>query len=208
MRLSATNARPQRAAASFAPSPSPPQPSNVRCRPRRSSIPLSRRAASHRAPFASNVVTLSTSSPSAKGATRREIRAAAAPETEPSAPSRRLELVGALPADASLDERISSGEFTDAGSTKERASRPVRKFLAKDPVGPGERIRRREFLGLERARERRNWRVWFFSKRRLVFFIRLARKKIRVGGGEEEERASVTLRFSDRREGDAGEEGR
>jgi len=36
----------------------------------------------------------------------------------------------------------------------------------------------------------------------------LARKKIRVGGGEEEERASVTLRFSDRREGDAGEEGR
>ena len=36
----------------------------------------------------------------------------------------------------------------------------------------------------------------------------MARKKIRVGGGEEEERASVTLRFSDRREGDAGEEGR
>jgi hypothetical protein len=156
MRLSATNARPQRAAACFAPSPSPPQPSNVRCRPRRSSISWSRRAASHRAPFVSNVVTLSTSSPSAKGATRREIRAAAAPETEPSAPSRRLELVGALPADASLDERISSGEFTDAGSTKERASRPVRKFLAKDPVGPGERIRRRELLGLERARERRN----------------------------------------------------
>lgn len=31
-----------------------------------------------------------------------------------------------------LDERILSGEFTDAGSTKERWSRPVRKWLAKD----------------------------------------------------------------------------
>lgn len=86
---------------------------------------------------------------------KREIRAAAAaPETEPSASPRRLELVGALPADSSLDERISSGEFTDAGSTKERASRPVRKFLALDPVGPGE-IEFRLFC-LERGkRERR-----------------------------------------------------
>ncbi len=37
----------------------------------------------------------------------------------------------------SLDERIASGEFTDAGSTKERLTRPLRRALAKDPVGPG-----------------------------------------------------------------------
>lgn len=37
----------------------------------------------------------------------------------------------------SLDERIASGEFTDAGSTKERLTRPIRRALAKDPVGPG-----------------------------------------------------------------------
>ena len=40
--------------------------------------------------------------------------------------------------DSDLDSRISSGEFTDAGSTKERLTRPIRKLLAKDPVGPGE----------------------------------------------------------------------
>ena len=28
-------------------------------------------------------------------------------------------------------------QFTDQGSTKERLTRPVRKLLAKDPVGPG-----------------------------------------------------------------------
>jgi hypothetical protein len=37
-----------------------------------------------------------------------------------------------------LDERISSGEFTDYGSTKEKLTRPVRKVLAQDPVGIGE----------------------------------------------------------------------
>lgn len=37
----------------------------------------------------------------------------------------------------SLEERIASGEFTDAGSTKERLTRPIRRALAKDPVGPG-----------------------------------------------------------------------
>ncbi|KAL4447666.1 hypothetical protein ABPG75_004885 [Micractinium tetrahymenae] len=38
---------------------------------------------------------------------------------------------------SSLEERIASGEFTDAGSTKERLTRPLRRALAKDPVGPG-----------------------------------------------------------------------
>lgn len=38
-----------------------------------------------------------------------------------------------------LSERILSGEFTDAGSTKEKMTRPIRKFLAQDPVGIGKR---------------------------------------------------------------------
>lgn len=38
---------------------------------------------------------------------------------------------------ASCVQRIASGEFTDAGSTKERLTRPIRRALAKDPVGPG-----------------------------------------------------------------------
>lgn len=37
-----------------------------------------------------------------------------------------------------LEERIASGEFDDSGSTKEKITRPVRKLLAKDPLGPGE----------------------------------------------------------------------
>jgi hypothetical protein len=37
----------------------------------------------------------------------------------------------------SLDERIASGEFDDSGSTKERLTRPLRRALAKDPLGPG-----------------------------------------------------------------------
>ena len=154
MRLSATNARASRAAACSASASSPsPQASIVFCRRRGpSTIPLSRRPASYRAPLVTGVMPLSSST-STKGATRREIRAAAAPETEPSEPPRRLELVGALPADASLDERISSGEFTDSGSTKERASRPVRKFLAQDPFGPGEIMRGEEILEVEDARE-------------------------------------------------------
>eukprot|EP00887_Chlorella_sp_A99_P003071 scaffold9.g3071.t1 len=36
-----------------------------------------------------------------------------------------------------LDERIAAGEFDDSGSTKEQITRPIRKILAKDPVGPG-----------------------------------------------------------------------
>lgn len=160
MRLIATNAQPQWASACSASSPQVAAATASIVQPcRRSSIPLSRRPASHRAPLVTGVAPLSSSTP-AKGATRCEIRAAAAPETEPSAPPRRLELVGALPADTSLDERISSGEFTDAGSTKERASRPVRKFLAKDPVGPGEGI-----FGGGEGRERRNCQLirWFRS---------------------------------------------
>lgn len=49
-------------------------------------------------------------------------------------------LVGAMsisPSGSNLDARISSGEFTDAGSTKEKLSRPVRQILAKDKLGPG-----------------------------------------------------------------------
>ena len=38
---------------------------------------------------------------------------------------------------ASLEDRISSGEFSDQGSTKEKLLRPVRQALAKDPFGPG-----------------------------------------------------------------------
>ena len=38
----------------------------------------------------------------------------------------------------SLEDRISSGEFSrNQGSFKEKASRPVRQMLAKDPLGPG-----------------------------------------------------------------------
>ena len=36
-----------------------------------------------------------------------------------------------------LEERIASGEFDDSGSTKEKLTRPVRKLLAKDTLGPG-----------------------------------------------------------------------
>ena len=36
-----------------------------------------------------------------------------------------------------LGERILSGEFTEEGSTREKLTRPVRKLLAKDPIGPG-----------------------------------------------------------------------
>jgi len=38
----------------------------------------------------------------------------------------------------SLEDRIASGEFDDSGSTKERMTRPLRKVLAKDPLGIGE----------------------------------------------------------------------
>jgi hypothetical protein len=66
---------------------------------------------------------------------------AAAGASAPPPPSPRAALAGASDPEAAsaLDDRISSGEFTDAGSTKERMSRPVRKFFALDPVGPGER---------------------------------------------------------------------
>jgi len=39
-----------------------------------------------------------------------------------------------------LDDRIMSGEFTDSGSTKEKITRPIRKMLAKDPLGPGRAV--------------------------------------------------------------------
>lgn len=37
----------------------------------------------------------------------------------------------------SLEDRIASGEFGKSKLTKERALRPVRRALAKDPIGPG-----------------------------------------------------------------------
>jgi beta-ring hydroxylase len=46
-------------------------------------------------------------------------------------------LLGGRPFGENLEERIASGEFDDSGSTKEKITRPVRKLLAKDPVGPG-----------------------------------------------------------------------
>ena len=39
--------------------------------------------------------------------------------------------------EVSLDERIASGEFDDSGSTKEKMTRPLRKMLAKEPLGIG-----------------------------------------------------------------------
>ena len=39
---------------------------------------------------------------------------------------------------SALEERIMSGEFTSAGSSKEQLSRPVRRALAKAPLGLGE----------------------------------------------------------------------
>lgn len=39
--------------------------------------------------------------------------------------------------EGSLDDRIASGEFDDSGSTKEKITRPLRKALAKDPLGVG-----------------------------------------------------------------------
>ena len=36
-----------------------------------------------------------------------------------------------------LEDRIAAGEFTDKGSTKERLTRPLRRALAADPLGPG-----------------------------------------------------------------------
>lgn len=42
------------------------------------------------------------------------------------------------PKEASLEERIASGQYTDSGSTKEKLTRPIRQALAKDPVGLGE----------------------------------------------------------------------
>lgn len=38
---------------------------------------------------------------------------------------------------ASLEDRIASGEFSKSKFTREKALRPVRRALAKDPIGPG-----------------------------------------------------------------------
>lgn len=46
-------------------------------------------------------------------------------------------LLGGRSFGENLEERIASGEFDDSGSTKEKITRPVRKLLAKDPLGPG-----------------------------------------------------------------------
>jgi hypothetical protein len=167
MRLSATNARPTTAVAASrhcsATTTSPPSSSTtslVHCRRR---LPLSARAAS--LPVLPPLVTSmqrSCGRVPTKGAGRRIVSVSATPEAEASRPASASPaaarppppLVGALAVDKSLDDRISSGEFTDAGSTKERASRPVRKFLAKDPVGPGEQGDWLELTGNERERER------------------------------------------------------
>nr|AGN27239.1 CYP97A1 [Parachlorella kessleri] len=52
-----------------------------------------------------------------------------------------------------LDDRIMSGEFSDVGSTKERLTRPLRKLLAQDPIGPG------RVLALALARVGQRWRT-------------------------------------------------
>lgn len=39
-----------------------------------------------------------------------------------------------------INSRILSGEFTDAGSTKEKLTRPIRKALAQDPTGIGKSL--------------------------------------------------------------------
>ena len=41
---------------------------------------------------------------------------------------------------SSLDARIASGEFDDSGSTKEKMTRPIRKALAKEPLGLGRAV--------------------------------------------------------------------
>ena len=61
---------------------------------------------------------------------------------------KRQKLCGATPAvtrpedgpaekELDLGERILSGEFTDAGSTREKLTRPVRRLFAKNKRGPG-----------------------------------------------------------------------
>lgn len=70
-------------------------------------------------------------------------RRAGAPRVRPAAAHTQSCLRAVLPAARppaagnSLEDRIASGEFTDAGSTKEKLTRPLRRILAKDPVGPG-----------------------------------------------------------------------
>ena len=46
----------------------------------------------------------------------------------------------------SLEDRIASGEFGKSKLTKERALRPVRRALAKDPIGPGVHVRAQVLL--------------------------------------------------------------
>ena len=65
-------------------------------------------------------------------------RFAAPPCGQPLVPTKRSAIATrAQKPQKSLDERILSGEFGDKGSTKERMSRPLRKFLASDPTGLG-----------------------------------------------------------------------
>ena len=40
----------------------------------------------------------------------------------------------------SLDDEIASGAYGEVGSTKARLVKPLRKALAKDRLGPGERL--------------------------------------------------------------------
>lgn len=63
---------------------------------------------------------------------KRLVVAAAAPEDNGTKPKQQEE-----PEADDINQRILSGEFTDAGSTKEKLTRPIRKALAQDPVGIG-----------------------------------------------------------------------
>lgn len=61
---------------------------------------------------------------------RRHIIAAAVPEDDSTKAEEQA-------SEEDINQRILSGEFTDAGSTKEKLTRPIRKALAQDPVGIG-----------------------------------------------------------------------
>jgi len=63
---------------------------------------------------------------------KRLVVAAAVPQDDSTKPEQQEE-----PGADDINQRILSGEFTDAGSTKEKLTRPIRKALAQDPVGIG-----------------------------------------------------------------------
>ncbi len=68
------------------------------------------------------------------GQTLNTTQARAQPSAQDDATDSKGSLGGARQLGEDLDARILSGEFSDTGSTKEKLTRPVRQFLAKDPV--------------------------------------------------------------------------